>query len=367
MAWIPIFQNGCNSAEVMETEHFNSNDITVIVPNFKRRITGVTVTIIQLVKAQKNLVNIATVGFGLPDSVRRISILKLLFISNSQMRVWHARRNMDLVMGLILRDIIGKKLNIVFTCSNPRPRTPSTNWMIKKIDALVGTSEKMQINMPRPLDRIIPHGVDCQKFQPTDNKLNIRQKLDLPEGILIGCFGRIRPMKGTDIFVNSMLGVMQNNPTVVALVIGRATNRHSQFFQELQDRVADRKFLDRFIFKPEVSYETIHHWYQSLDLYVAPHRSEGYGMTALEAMACGIPIVATKAGAFELFVEPDKTGKIVDCDDIESISAAIEGSISSPIVANANDRDIHESVKRRLSIEREAESLVELYQELITH
>ena len=352
----------------MDTEHTISKDITVIVPNFKRRITGVTVTIIQLVKAQKDLVNIITVGFGLPETFCNISMLKILYMSNSKMRIWHARRNMDLVIGLILRDFIGKKLKIVFTCSNPRPRTRSTNWIIKKkIDALVGTSEKMQAHMPRPLDRIIPHGVDCQKFQPTDNKSSIRQKLDLPEGILIGCFGRIRPMKGTDIFVNSMMGVMQNNPDAIALVIGRATNRNSQFFQELQDKVAESKFQDRFIFKPEVPYDTIQHWYQSLDLYVAPHRAEGYGMTALEAMSCGIPIVATKTGAFEIFVEPDKTGKIVDCDNVESLRAAIEGSISSQIVADANSRVIHESVKQRLSIEREAECLAELYQELITH
>ena len=145
------------------------------------------------------------------------------------------------------------------------------------------------------------HGINIEQFQPGD-KSTIRANLGLPDGKLIGCFGRIRHQKGTDVFVEAMLSNVANHDDISGIILGRATDKHQAYEQELKDRIAAAGLSDRIRFCGEVPVNEISQWYQSLDLFVAPQRWEGFGLTPLEAMACGVPVLATRVGAFEELV-----------------------------------------------------------------
>ena len=93
-------------------------DIEVIAPNFKRRHSGVTSTVIRLVPLQAQSMAIVASGPDLPDDVPNLPPARLLSLPRSGpqgARVWHARRNVEMVAGLALKYAAGKKLKLLFT------------------------------------------------------------------------------------------------------------------------------------------------------------------------------------------------------------------------------------------------------------
>ena len=140
------------------------------------------------------------------------------------------------------------------------------------------------------------HGVDLEKFHPAQVAEDAFSASGLPGRRAIGCFGRIRHQKGTDLFVDAMIALLPDFPDWTAMVTGRVTAEHQPFAGDLQRRVAAAGLADRIVFLGEVP--DIKLWYRRVSLYVAPSRNEGFGLTPLEAMASGSPVVASDAGAY---------------------------------------------------------------------
>jgi len=340
----------------------------VIAPNFKRRLSGVTATVMRLVPLQARSISIVATGPVVPEDVPQVPLLSLLTMSRrgpSGLRVWHARRNVEMLGGLALRYVLGKRLKLMFTSASQRRQTGLTRWLIRRMDVVVATSDRTNAYLENP-GHVIMHGIDTEGFSPSPDRAALRADLKLPvTATLVGCYGRIRAQKGTDAFVEAMLPVLRANPEVVALVMGRATEKYEAFEQGLKERVRAEAMQDRVLFLPEVPVGDIADFYRVLDLYVAPQRWEGFGLTPIEAMACGVPVVATRVGAFEKLVVQDTTGLLVDADDIPALSDAINSALSD------RDRLANWAVAGRsyvmsdFSIEREAAALVKIYRRLL--
>lgn len=336
--------------------------IDVIAPNLKRRLSGVTATVVRLVPLQARLIGIAATGPGLPPSVPHVPLWRVPFLPRRR-RVWHARRNTEMLLGLALKTLARMDLKFVFTSASQRRHTGYTKWLISKMDAVVATSARTAGYLERPA-RVILHGIDTAGFAPPSHRAALRARLGLPEGVLVGCYGRIRAQKGTDAFVEAMIGLLPQRPGVTALVMGRATESHGAFLEGLKARVAQAGLGGRILFLPEVSVDKMADWYRVLDLYVAPQRWEGFGLTPIEAMACGVPVVATRVGAFEEIVTPE-TGALVAPDDIAALAAAVAPFLDDGARRAAAAEAARARVLERFRIEGEAEALVALYRELL--
>lgn len=97
----------------------------VIAPNFKKRLSGVTATIVRLVPLQSKQIAIAATGPVLPDIVPQVPLQQLPFMSRhgphaSGYRVWHARRNVEMIAGLALKYLLAKRLKLIFTSASQR-------------------------------------------------------------------------------------------------------------------------------------------------------------------------------------------------------------------------------------------------------
>ena len=93
----------------------------VIAPNFKKRLSGVTSTIVRLVPLQREKIAIATAGTGLPGDIPHLSAAQLIFMPRngpSGTRVWHARRYVEMLGGLALKYLLGKRLKLLFTSAS---------------------------------------------------------------------------------------------------------------------------------------------------------------------------------------------------------------------------------------------------------
>ena len=345
--------------------HCKIEDVDVIAPNFKQRLSGVTSTIIQLVPLQSAMgVRIATLGPGLPNHLPYLRFRDLWRLwkgpAGKKFRVWHARRNVEMVGGIFLRDVLRMPLKLVFTSAAQREHKKFTRFLIGRMNWVIATNSKSAAFLKVP-HVVILHGIDTKRFVPdVDAKRRIRDMLKLNDTQKIaGCFGRVRHQKGTDLFVDAMIKLLPQHPDWIAIICGRVTVEHAQFGAELESRIAAAGLTDRIRFMGEVP--DILPYYQAIDLYVAPSRNEGFGLTPLEAMACGVPVVTSDAGAYADLVQPGKNGEICAAGDGEALSAAIESLLENL----ARTKNIGEYANRfvldNFALEKEATAINNVY------
>lgn len=341
--------------------------VQVIAPNFKRRLSGVTATVVRLVPVQARNITIAACAPVMPPHVPQIPLRQLLSMPRSGPdgpRVWHARRNVEMIAGLALKHLMRKRLKLMFTSASQRKQTGLTRWLIRRMDAVVATSERTAAYLEGP-SQVIMHGIDTDEYAPASDRTALRKQLGLPDGLLIGCYGRIRAQKGTDAFLEALIPVLHTIPTARALIMGRATDKYRAFAQSLNDRAAAENLTDRIHFLPEVPVQDMANWYRVLDLYVAPQRWEGFGLTPIEAMACAVPVIATRVGAFEALVLDGKTGALVPPDDIPALSAAVSSALTTTNQLSDWAANCRPHILEAFSINREADDLVRLYRDLL--
>lgn len=163
-----------------------------------------------------------------------------------------------------------------------------------------------------------------------------------------------------------MLRLLPAHPDAKAVICGRVTRRNRAYFQALKDDIARAGLADRFLFLGELAPEDVPGWFAQLDIYVAPMRNEGFGLTPLEAMASGVAVVATRTGAAERIVDEGRTGLLVPPDDLESLTGAIGGLLEAPETRRAFGAAGRERSLRHFDIGLEAARLNAFYLQLLT-
>ncbi len=339
--------------------------IEVVAPNLKSRLSGVTSTIVQLVPVQQKSIGIATIGPGLPDSLPKMRWWQVPWLlslpASGRWRIWHARRNVEMVAGLVLRRIFRAPLHLLFTSAAQRNHRPLTKWLIGNMDAVIATSARSGAFLDVP-HQVVMHGVDLEQFHP--HEAGAERSLDgaLPGRNAIGCFGRVRHQKGTDLFVDAMIELLPEFEDWTAIVTGRVTAENRDFASALEARVRDAGLSERILFLGEVA--DIRPWYRRLSVYVAPSRNEGFGLTPLEAMASGAAVVASDAGAFAEMIVPGETGAVVPAGDGAALVDAIRPYLVDHSRAEAHGRAALVHVRRNFPLSREAEGIAAVYERL---
>ncbi len=345
-------------------------DIEIVAPNFKRRLSGVTSTIIQLIPVQRALgQKIAVLGPGLPATLPSIRFRDLIYLwsapAGRSCRIWHARRNVEMLPAILLRDALRMKIRIVFTSASQRRHTAWSRFLIRRMDAVIATSGKTAAYLDVP-NSVILHGIDTKRFRPPTDKEGAKRGLGLdPSKKYAGCFGRVRHQKGTDLFVDSMIALLPCRPDWCAIVAGRATGPHLSFEAELKDRVARAGLTKRILFVGE--HTNIPDWYRALDLFIAPQRWEGFGLTPLEAMATGVPVVAADVGAFaDLIGEgSEETGALIPAADLKAMVDGAAGFMDDAARLAVAGTNALTRASKSFAIEGEARAIGAIYEKLM--
>lgn len=347
--------------------HVSLRDVDVIAPNFKRRLSGVTSTIIQLVPAQRTLgTRVAAIGPGLPDEVPRARVADLWRLwtlpANKPFRIWHARRNVEMLAGVVLRDVLGARLKLLFTSDAQRNHQSFTRWLIRRMDKVVTTNTRSASYLHVPYTMVV-HGVDTSRFTPPNDKRSARTLVGFdPAKRYVGCFGRIRHQKGTDLFVDAMIAILPRRPEWIAVITGRVTIEHDTFAEGLRQKIKQAGLADRVQFMGEVP--DIVPFYRAIDLYVAPSRNEGFGLTPLEAMACGVPAVTSDAGAYSDMIVKGETGIVVPAGDSGILTTEIGRYMDDSELLARHAEAALAHVRMNFALEREAAGLEAVYNEL---
>ena len=340
-------------------------DPLIVAPNLKRRLSGVTATVVRLIPVQAQMIDIRATGPGLPADVPHIPLWRAATLPRDRWRVWHARRNTEMALGLILRRLLRRKYRLLFTSAAQRKHTGFTRWLIRQQDALIATSPQAASYLERPAT-VILHGVDTDVFHPSPDRAALRAQLGLdPDAILIGCFGRIRAQKGVDLLVQAGLDLLPSRPRAQIVFTGRITPDNRAFADDLQSRIKAAGLEHRIRFLGELPWEQVIAHYQALDLFAAPARWEGFGLTPLEAAACAVPTVAARVGAYEALIRDGQTGSLVPKDDAPALTAALARWLDDDAGRAAAGQAARAHVTANHAIEGEAQAITAVYRSLL--
>jgi len=185
-------------------------------------------------------------------------------------------------------------------------------------------------------DRIelVPPGVDHAFFSPGDRG-GARQALGLAADHPVLLFvGRIQPLKGLDVAIEALARSRHEDAVLVAVggASGIDGDREASHAHEL---VARFGLQDRVRFVPPQPHHLLSTYYRAADVCVVPSRSESFGLVALEAAACGTPVVAAAVGGLRTLVDHGRTGFLVDERDPAWYAASIDELLDSPARAAA--------------------------------
>ena len=212
--------------------------------------------------------------------------------------------------------------------------------------------------------RIVAPGVDHAFFGPGD-RAQARRALELPaDGPLLLFVGRIQPLKGVAVAVATLASVVRDEPDARLVIVGGPSGPHGDEEVERITGLVDALGLaDKVLFVPPRPHELLSTYYRAADVCLVPSRSESFGLVALEAAACGTPVVASDVGGLRSLVDHGRTGYLVEDADPEAYAAWVRQILAEPLLA---ERLSTGSVlrARRYTWTRAAHLLVDIYADL---
>ena len=181
---------------------------------------------------------------------------------------------------------------------------------------------------------VVAPGVDLQTFSPGDGKTAARNRLNIaPDAIMLTFVGRVQPHKGPDVLLKAAAEMVMHTPHLRAklavVIIGGASGSINEL-EKIKSLARFLKIEDITHFIEPVSREVLPDWYRASDLVCVPSYSESFGLVALEAQACGTPVVATAIGGLRTAVSDGISGSLVDGHDPKAWSAVISRLIMEP-------------------------------------
>lgn len=233
---------------------------------------------------------------------------------------------------------------------------------LRRFDGVVAVSRPLvdllaRRGVPRERIHYIPNGWSPQgRAIP---RREARRLLGLPEvgGPIIGWIGRLIPVKGPDVFVRSLTTVLDGR--CLACVIGDGPEREA--LEKLAGQLGIAPHLRWTGAVPQAS-----RFFSAFDLIVLSSRSEGTPLVIVEAMAQGVPIIATAVGGVPDLIEPPDSGWLVPPEDPARLSAAIRECLADPLEAEARASRGMTRVLQDLSLDKWIGSHEEAYEAAIS-
>ena len=188
-------------------------------------------------------------------------------------------------------------------------------------------SEAITYGVQKDRIRVIPNGVDTDYFKPED-KNHARTSLDIPpEQLNVLFVGNLIRRKGVDWLIKSFSKVCEAIPQATLYIVGgKVDDTDMEWYKDTLDIAKKLLPHERVKFVGEINSRdnpTLNLWYNISDVLILPSRAEGMGMVLLEAMACGKPVIGSRAGGITNVIRDGQNGILVDIDEIHQLSDAI--------------------------------------------
>ena len=179
---------------------------------------------------------------------------------------------------------------------------------------------------------VVPAGVNLDTFHPVD-QYEARRQLGIEERNVIVYVGRIEPIKGIDILLRAV-PLLVHRQDLRVLIVGGSPNGDAEL-DRLRALATELGIQDSVTFTGSVAQDRLPAYYSAADAFVLPSHSESFGLVALEAMACGTPVVVSRVGGLKTIVSSGETGYLVPWRCPESFAQRLDVLLSSPELRTA--------------------------------
>ena len=223
----------------------------------------------------------------------------------------------------------------------PMIRVQGETQVVAAADALIANTDAEAASLVSLYDacpdnvHVVTPGVDLYTFTPGLGRSASRTVIDMPqEGLVVSFVGRIQPHKGPEVLIRATSELVKHSPLLrsklIVNIIGGASGANTEEVDRLRELSSWLGIQDVVRFSPPVPRADLVQWYRASDLVVVPSYSESFGLVALEAQACGTPVVATAVGGLRTAVADGISGVLVDGHDPKAWSSVIARLLQEP-------------------------------------
>lgn len=220
---------------------------------------------------------------------------------------------------------------------DPDHRTLVEQQVIACADLMLASTddERAQLASLYDADRdrieVVPPGVDHRVFSPADrDAARHRLGIDAPRVLLF--VGRIQPLKGADLAIRSLAAL--DDPKVTLVVVGGPSGIDGdRELRRVHDLANELGVANQIRWVPPQRHDRLADFYRTADVCIVPSHSESFGLVALEAAACGTPVVAAAVGGLRSLVDHEHTGYLVDGREPASYAALVQRLLDDEVLA----------------------------------
>jgi len=210
----------------------------------------------------------------------------------------------------------------------------AANALIANTDAEAASLVSLYEACPDNVSVVSP-GVDLYTFTAGSGRKAAREAVGLPQDAHILAFvGRIQPHKGPEVLIRAVAEMLNHSPhlrpKLITVIMGGASGSGLGEVERLKDLASWLNISDVVRFENPVPRAQLPQWYRSADLVCVPSYSESFGLVALEAQACGTPVVATAVGGLRTAVADGISGVLIDGHDPRAWSSVLARLIQEP-------------------------------------
>ena len=223
----------------------------------------------------------------------------------------------------------------------PMIRVQGETQVVAAADALVANTDAEAASLVSLYEAcpdnvlVVSPGVNLKVFTPGASRAAAREVVGLDKDSHIITFvGRIQPHKGPEVLIRSIAELVSHSPhlrtKLITNIIGGASGANQSEVERLKELTTWLGIDDVVRFAPPVPREELPQWYRASDLVCVPSYSESFGLVALEAQACGTPVVATAVGGLRTAVADGISGVLVDGHDPRAWSSVLARLLQEP-------------------------------------
>jgi len=235
-----------------------------------------------------------------------------------------------------------KNLNLA-EGESPEPmiRVQGETQVAEAADALIANTDAEAASLVTLYDacpdtvHVVTPGVNLHVFTPGAGRSAARNVVGLPhDGLVVTFVGRIQPHKGPEVLIRATSEMVKHSPALrhklIVNIMGGASGANAEEVDRLKELATWLELDDVVSFAPPVERDGLADWYRAADLVCVPSYSESFGLVALEAQACGTPVVATAVGGLRTAVADGFSGVLVDGHDPKAWSSVITRLLQEP-------------------------------------
>jgi len=223
----------------------------------------------------------------------------------------------------------------------PMIRVQGETQVVAAADALIANTDAEAASLVSLYEAcpdnvsVVSPGVDLYTFTAGNGRKAAREAIGLPQDAHILAFvGRIQPHKGPEVLIRAVAEMLNHSPhlrtKLITIIMGGASGSGLGEVDRLKDLASWLNISDVVRFENPVPRAQIPQWYRAADLVCVPSYSESFGLVALEAQACGTPVVATAVGGLRTAVADGISGVLVDGHDPRAWSSVLARLIQEP-------------------------------------